>query len=533
MKVHVSQLGKSVSLTILALLSLTFARTVTAEVKILAAEPEIAYGEKGVYDLWLTGQNFSSIAQDNQIEIKDRHPSSVPACDAGKSQEGSGKTVSAPCLETLEIPQGGEGNRLHLRLLPGHEGTLYLRVRVGDTVSAPQKVVLAKISKAYLEVLSAFVLVAVAVALVWLLWRSIGPRSASGLMRNPLAAFLIDDQTNSYSLSRFQLMVWSTVIVFGYVHLYFSRQLVQGVPGLPPIPDGVPTLLGLSAGTTVLAVGATLARGSKGAGPVKPTAADLISVGGTVVPERVQFLVWTLLGAAGFLGIVLAAEPTTISALPEVPQSLLYLMGVSSAGYLAGKYIRSPGPVIRSVQANPVDLPPPELTDLVLRVQGENLGAKARFSIDDKPLADWQYTIAATMAQEASSAEFCKQLDLIVHKAQEYQLPRAGNQPHELNVINSDGQSAAAQFPSDMMKIITATIAVGAKSIDVQGDNFTQDTRVAWIIDQQEVAGITVQFQSRTRLLVTLPHYISSGTKGTLRLVSPANLKAEIVVAPK
>src|SRR5712692_1164373 len=76
-----------------------------------------------------------------------------------------------------------------------------------------------------------------------------------------------------------------------------------------PIPERLPTMLAISAGATLAATGITQSRGSKGAGPVKPSPADFISTGGLVVGERFQFFVWTLVGCLGYLFIVIRNNP--------------------------------------------------------------------------------------------------------------------------------------------------------------------------------------------------------------------------------
>ena len=123
-----------------------------------------------------------------------------------------------------------------------------------------------------------------------------------------VGAFFLDRQSNSYSLSKFQVIAWTSVAVFGYVYLFLCRVFIQWKFGLPPIPDGLPTLLGISAGTTVAAIGITANRGSKGAGPMHPSFADFISTGGLVAGERFQFFIWTLVGCGGFLGVISLAS---------------------------------------------------------------------------------------------------------------------------------------------------------------------------------------------------------------------------------
>ena len=87
-----------------------------------------------------------------------------------------------------------------------------------------------------------------------------------------------------------------------------------------------------------------MAVGPKGAGDVQPGWSDLLTVGGVVVPERVQFVVWTIVGVFTFLAMTLFADPWIAQELPGVPERFLLLMGVSSAGYLGGS---ANGPQIR------------------------------------------------------------------------------------------------------------------------------------------------------------------------------------------
>jgi hypothetical protein len=66
-------------------------------------------------------------------------------------------------------------------------------------------------------------------------------------------------------------------------------------------------------------------------------------------------LLWTILGVGTFLYAVLQLPPGSISELPAVPERLLVLMGLSSAGYLGGKMARKAGPVIDEISLSPPD----------------------------------------------------------------------------------------------------------------------------------------------------------------------------------
>src|SRR5262249_46161313 len=153
-------------------------------------------------------------------------------------------------------------------------------------------------------------------------------------------------ETNTYSLSKTQFYAWTAAAVFGYIYLTISRSWVQGDLTFANIPANLPGIIAVSATTTAVAVGITSAKGSKGSGELNPSLADLVSSGGVIVAERLQFFVWTIIGVIAFIALTLSIEPGHIKDLPPIPEKFLYLMGISSFGYLGGKLARKPGPVI-------------------------------------------------------------------------------------------------------------------------------------------------------------------------------------------
>ena len=154
---------------------------------------------------------------------------------------------------------------------------------------------------------------------------------------------------------------------------------------LPDVPSSFSGILAISTGTTLAAAGATAARGSKGSGPITPSAADFITIGGQVVPERFQFFVWTLVACLGFLALLVSQNPATIVGFPNFPDSLLYVMGVSAGGYLGGKLVRAAGPVIRNIAWDKVSkkiTPTPIISQPMMSMppQSSNLSARRQFS---------------------------------------------------------------------------------------------------------------------------------------------------------
>ena len=131
----------------------------------------------------------------------------------------------------------------------------------------------------------------------------------------------------------------------------------------------------VSAITTAVAIGITSTKSSKGSGELNPSLVDLVSTGGVVAAERIQFVVWTIIGIIAFIALTLSIEPGHIKDLPPIPEKFLLLMGISSFGYLGGKLARKPGLVISRIEA--------ETGSLTLTIQGSSLSADATFKIDD------------------------------------------------------------------------------------------------------------------------------------------------------
>ena len=169
--------------------------------------------------------------------------------------------------------------------------------------------------------------------------------------------------------------------MLAYAYVYASQYFVQAKWQMPEVPSGLATLLGLSVGTTALAIGATEVRGSKGAGPAHPGIGDLITNGGVFASDRLQFFLWTILGVVAFVHTTLSHDPATLTEPPKIPDSFLPLMGVSSLGYLAGKVLRKPGPVIKQVEKSPPD---------GLRILGENLSPRAQVFVGSQLMASRQ-----------------------------------------------------------------------------------------------------------------------------------------------
>jgi hypothetical protein len=223
---------------------------------------------------------------------------------------------------------------------------------------------------------TALIVTVVLLGIVVLLLRAGGRTSLpNGTPIGLLQAAFLDSDTSTYSLSKLQFYIWSFAIISGYLYLTIARSMVQGHLELADVPSNLPMLLAISVGTSVAAVGVSSLAGGKGAGNFHPSMSDFITSGGVVAPERLQHLLWSIVGAGGFLFFSYAISPATITSLPPLPDGFVSLMGVSAAGYIAGKIARGPGPNVRSVMGkfgtagNTIDL----------TVDGANMDKHASF----------------------------------------------------------------------------------------------------------------------------------------------------------
>ena len=198
-------------------------------------------------------------------------------------------------------------------------------------------------------------LVAILMAVVVLLCvRSFKRSQPAETSLNVLQVLFLDPETDTYSLSKLQFYLWTFAALFGYAYLAISRLFIQG-ESWPDIPDGLPAVIALGAGTAVGAQIVQSTKGPKGAGSETPNLGDFVTSGGVAAPERVQMLVWTFVGVAVFMYAVLQHGPEEIQALDPVPSGLLYMMGLSSLGYLGGKLARAAGPVINEISIVPAE----------------------------------------------------------------------------------------------------------------------------------------------------------------------------------
>lgn len=408
----------------------SFAVVTGDPIKIDAVYPVVGYPVDGTFGFKIIGKGFGPLKEDNVLDLEGI--GAIPLCDSGATRD---------CVNEEIIESGREIQFSGLPLK--YRGVQKVRVRVGDEYSEkPITVTLSRIGRRDPLLIAVGVLGVIVALIAFLLWGK-DWTTRQGRKTALLSAILLDKETDTYSLSKLQFYLWTAAALFGYIYLTVSRSLVQGNFEFADIPENLPGILLVAVSTSAVAIGITSTKGAKGAGDPGPSLADLVTTGGLIAAERLQFLVWTLTGVAAFIFLTVSTEPGTIENLPAVPERFLYLMGISSFGYLGGKLARKPGPVITQIEV--------KTGSLILQVHGANLSADATFKIDDKDinpkLLDEKHHPDGRpeIVTKDETPGFAKVLRLVIASAD----PGWLEGEHGFTITNADGQKAVATFGAD------------------------------------------------------------------------------------
>jgi hypothetical protein len=506
---------------------LTVLPDVAAKVQINSIAPTTVYpnDNNDGYDFDISGANLAKTPNDNILEVASDGPQAVGTPEECKAYAAS-KVFKKPCLS---YEPGMETRRLSVKgFHPAYDrAPIEFQLRVNGNLSEAKSLTFSRFTAPSVRFLAVVVSLVLAAIVLGLVWKGIGIYRIDDQSYSPAASFLLDKETNSYSLSKFQLLAWTGVAVFAYIFAFLCHLLIQWNFSFPTIPSGWPTLLGLSAGTTVAAISITSNRGSKGAGPVLPSTADFICTGGLVASDRFQFFIWTLVGCAGFLALVLLQDPSAFKDLPDVPSGFLYLMGISATGYLGGKLIRLPGPVVAKLLVSGV-VPSTAVApaNMTIDLQGENLSKDASVKVDDVALRPDQYSIVPVKTQDQSpDSSFCAELTLTLKDATAYV-----EGVHRLSLTNKDGQMVESDFPADALTIDPNQVFLADTqpvAVVVKGKNFADGMTAQWTDQAQTISDIpatAIKQISDTQLTVTLTP--GPKGKGKFLLISAFNLRA-------
>jgi hypothetical protein len=131
--------------------------------------------------------------------------------------------------------------------------------------------------------------------------------------------------------------------------------------------------------------------------------------------------------------------------LPAVPEEFLYVMGLSSAGYLGGKFARQPGPILTGASISP--------GSVILTLRGTNLSPSATVYLNDTQLLpSWIDKQQGEVLVPEDDGRYAKQLRFVLPNAKlrtsdqevvELDAKSSVTGPFSVRLVNADGQSAS------------------------------------------------------------------------------------------
>ena len=245
------------------------------------------------------------------IELFERKPLSLSAPDEEKKQE-----------LRFHIP-----TRIKFQNQFAYRKKLYFKITVGGRPTGLHEIiVLSDNWKLWIGLFSLLMLFLLYLGLAYILKKF-----------NFWNMILIDKTTNTYSLSRFQAMLWTVVLLGGYFYIAISNGLLLGNG---TIPDFNPSLIGLLSISYIGMIGASGVGNKKPKNEIietPPSLSNLFTSGGSIDIARLQLFGFTIVGVIIYLYNLITTNP--LNGLPDIPTTLLGLMGVSQTGYLGGKVI--------------------------------------------------------------------------------------------------------------------------------------------------------------------------------------------------
>lgn len=151
------------------------------------------------------------------------------------------------------------------------------------------------------------------------------------------SSVLIDRATNTYSLSKFQAMIWTVTLLGSYFYIAVSHGLLLGNGVIPDFNASLIGLLSISYGGMISANGLQTSRPKNELIRVPPRFSNLFSSGNDVDIARLQLFGFTVVAVLIYIYNLIISNP--LNGMPDIPTTLLGLLGASHSGYLGGKLL--------------------------------------------------------------------------------------------------------------------------------------------------------------------------------------------------
>ena len=175
---------------------------------------------------------------------------------------------------------------------------------------------------------------------------------------------IIRDGSGFPSLARFQFLLWTFILMFAVLSVYFIR-LFMGTPQLPnDLPTNLLILTGISVAvpfvsnpiSTIKYGGTKPASGTLKEGDRRRLATMLMENEKPTV-SRFQMFAWTIISIIIYLGFFFSTttfllDDVNALSVPDIPQIFVVLMGLSQTAYVGNKATISKSLTILQVVPN-------------------------------------------------------------------------------------------------------------------------------------------------------------------------------------
>jgi len=179
------------------------------------------------------------------------------------------------------------------------------------------------------------------------------------------------------------------------------------------------------------------------------------------------------------VAIVLKSDPRTINDLPPIPPGFQQLMGISAAGYIAGKLARKAGPTFDSIT---ISGSPNKVT---FQLTGSGRSRLALFSIDDEPIfpdtiqgrdPNSKLPDVVQLDPTAGDPDLARILSFAVTQPQDTWL--GGSTPKNFTITNPDKQKA--MLPFQIFKVTMVSIGGVAGDLTITGEFLDEHLKVTY-----------------------------------------------------
>jgi hypothetical protein len=192
-------------------------------------------------------------------------------------------------------------------------------------------------------------------------------KNRGGVKRPSIVYFfelmLTDRATNTYSLSKFQAFVWTIASIGSYSYVIISQGLLLRNGKIPDFNPSLVVLMSISYGGLIAAGGLGAKKPKNEIKAKPPELSNLFCEGGNVDLSRLQLFGFTIVSIAAYIYNLALGNP--LEGLPDIPPTLLGLMGVSQTGYLGSKAIGKEI-AINTVTPNHIEINQPDVQISIL-----------------------------------------------------------------------------------------------------------------------------------------------------------------------